>query len=407
MNSLISSPDAPMPLLKSVQIAGREGLFDIAINDGLITSVEPVTATSNLQRQATGIITPLFADAHVHLDKTYTITRIEERGSSRVDSLFDAIDLMKNDRANWSANDIYQRATKALKLALSQGVGAMRTHIDWTYPDMPTAWSVLVQLRQEWKGLIDLQLAALIHGDIVLDSGAMIARQVAQDNGVLGAFFYRNADLPEKVKMMFELAQLHNLDLDFHVDEGLEKEADGLSLIIKAAEQYKWTNRVLCGHACSLNLRSDEELNQIFTDAQTAGVALVALPTSNLYLQDRLGGKSPKLRGIAPIKEARAAGLNVLLASDNVRDAFYPYGDYDPLAILRLAATVSHILPHEWISSITSQPAKLCHSKIVVPIEAGQPANMIWHDAPTLNQLISHPQSRRIVLRNGKPLETL
>ncbi len=400
-----AKPISGTPSLQSVMIAGREGLFDITIDNGMIASIKPAAGGSSCGAQCTGIVTPLMADAHVHLDKTYTISRIEEHGDSQVNSLFDAIALMENDRKNWSADDIYQRASNALEMAYAQGVGAMRTHVDWVYPEVPTAWPVLVRLREEWKNRIDLQLAALIHGDIVLDNGASIASQVAQDSGVLGAFFYRNADLQKKIDMMFALAKHHDLDLDFHVDEGMEVEADGLSLIIEAAKKYQWSNRVLCGHACSLNLRSDQELDLILSNAKAAGAALVALPTSNLYLQDRLGGKSPKLRGIAPIKEAQSAGLDVLLASDNVGDAFYPYGDYDPLAILRLAATVSHISPEQWLGSITLVAARICGSTKVVPIEAGQPANLTWHDASTLNEMISRPQTRRIVMRAGKPIE--
>src|SRR5690606_17306995 len=158
---------------------------------------------------------------------------------------------------------------------------------------------------------------------------------------------------------------------------------------------------VLCGHACSLSLRRPDELQRILDAAADAGTALVSLPTSNLYLQDRLGGKSPRLRGVAPLKEARRAGMDAMLGSDNVRDAFYPYGDYDPLAILRLAAPVCHLEPDEWLDSITTLPARLIRSERVQALSAGGAANFIRHDAEDLNHLLSRPQDLRRVWRNA------
>lgn len=391
----VSDKTGSTEFLKGVAIAGLSGHYDIGIDVGRIASLTPSQATGG------GFATPLLADVHVHLDKTFTIERIAQKGRAKVECLFDAIDLMNVDREHWNADDIRVRATQGLEAAFAQGVGAMRSHIDWTTPEMPTAWPVLNELRDEWKDRIDLELAALIHGDIVLDAGAAIAERVAKDSGVLGAFFYRNADLEAKIEAMFRLAVQHGLKLDYHVDEGLEPEADGFSLIVAATKRHKMSGRVLCGHACSLSLRSPEELSRILNAAADAGTALVSLPTSNLYLQDRLGGKSPRLRGVAPLKEARRAGMEAMLGSDNVRDAFYPYGDYDPLSVLRLAAPVCHLDPDEWLDSVTTLPARFIGSDRIQALSEGGPANFIWHDATDINDLISRPQARRVIWRDG------
>lgn len=386
--------------LEGVSVAGLRGHYDLVVREDKIADLTPSSVKGG------GLVTSLFADAHVHLDKTYTIQRIKARASGNVESLFDAIELMEQDRPNWTPADIRLRATQALEEAYHQGVGAMRTHVDWITPQVPDAWPVLVELREEWKSRINLQLAALIHGDLVPVAGAEIAKRVNQDHGILGGFFYRNADLESKIESMFSLAREYDLDLDFHVDEGLEVEADGLSAIIAATARHGMEGRVLCGHACSLSLRTDCALERILGDAAEAGVALIALPTSNLYLQDRSGGKSPRMRGIAPLKEARKAGMTVMLGSDNIGDAFYPYGDYDPLAILRLATPVCHLEPEEWLDSITDLPALWCGSQIASPVAKGMLADFIWHDAIDINHLISRPQARRIVYRSGRPVTT-
>ncbi|PWK61768.1 amidohydrolase family protein [Aminobacter sp. AP02] len=397
--ALKDSPDQEQPIrLSGVALPGSPGRYDLVVANGKIADLVPSHATNG------GVVTPLFADVHVHLDKTHTISRIGSQANAKVECLFDAIALMENDRPNWTAADIRARAGHALETAYRQGVGAMRTHIDWVTPEVPEAWPVLASLREKWKGRIDLQLAALVRGDLVQVAAAAIAQRVKQDGGVFGAFFYRNADLEAKVEEMFVLAREHDLDLDFHVDEGLDVEADTLSVVIDATVRHRLAGRVLCGHACSLTQRPAADVERILVAAAKAGVALVALPTSNLYLQDRRNGVSPRLRGIAPLKEARKMGMTVMLGSDNVGDAFYPYGDYDPLAILRLAAPACHLEPEEWLDSITRLPADWCASSIAAPLEKGGRADFVWHGARDLGDLISRPQAQRIVYRGGKPL---
>lgn len=392
-----TAPDRTLRLT-GVRVAGLDGHHDIVVADGRIADMVPSRSTGG------GFVTPLLADVHVHLDKTHTISRIRSGNPGSVESLFDAIALMEDDRPNWTAADIRARAGRALKAAYAQGVGAMRSHVDWVTPDMPAAWPVLNQLREEWKGCIDLQLAALVPGDLVPEAGSAIAARVAADGGVLGAFFYRNTDLAAKVETMFALAERHDLRLDFHVDEGLEPEADGLSLIIDATARFGMAGRVLCGHACSLSLRPGCEVERIVAAGAEAGVGLVVLPTTNLHLQDRSTGRTPRLRGMAPLKEARAAGMEVMIASDNVGDAFYPYGDYDPLSVLRLAVPAAHLDPEAWLDSIASTPARWCGSGAATPIATGMPADFIRHAAADMNDLTSRPRSERTVYRSGAPL---
>jgi cytosine deaminase len=396
-----AAPDRTLRL-PGVGVAGLAGRHDIVVKDGVVADVVP--AGPAVVETGAGFVTPLLADAHVHLDKTHTIARIRAGSPAPIESLFDAIALMEEDRPNWTAADIRVRASRALEAAFAHGVGVVRSHVDWVSPDMPAAWPVLCELRKEWKGRVDLQIAALLRGDLVPEAGAEIAAQVRRDEAVFGAFFYRNADLATKVGTMFALAAHHDLKLDFHVDEGLEREADGLSLIIDATARFGMAGRVLCGHACSLSLRSEDEVKRIVDAGARAGVGLVVLPTTNLHLQDRGTGRTPRLRGLAPLKEARAAGMDVMIASDNVGDAFYPYGDYDPLSVLRLAVPVAHLEPDAWLDSITSLPARWCGSDLAMPIAKGMPADFIWHAATDMGDLISRPRSERIVYRRGAPL---
>ncbi|WP_199525914.1 amidohydrolase family protein [Rhodosalinus halophilus] len=379
-------------ILDGVRIAGREGHWRLSAEGGRL-ALAPSQATGG------GVVLPLMADAHVHLDKTYTSARMPGRPAT----LFDAIEMMGREALNWTESDLRARATLALGRAHAHGTGAMRSHVDWTTPGEPLAWGVLNDLAQDWRGRVELQLASLSPLDLLAEAGEEIARRVARDGGVLGAFVYRNEQLCEKVARVFDLAERHGLSLDFHVDEGLEPEARGLDAITEETGRRGFGGRVLCGHGCALSVRPEYERRAVLDQAGAAGLTLTVLPTTNMWLQDNRPGRTPRLRGLAPFIEARAAGVEILFASDNVRDGFYPHGDYDMADIFRAAVLGAQLEPEDWLGAVTTEAARWCGA--VQSLEDGGPADFVWHDAADLDDLVSRPRAARQVWRHGRALE--
>jgi cytosine/creatinine deaminase len=137
-----------------------------------------------------------------------------------------------------------------------------------------------------------------------------------------------------------------------------------------------------------------------------AGIAIVSLPMCNMYLQDRQAGRTPRWRGITSLHELKAAGVPVMVSSDNTRDPFYAYGDLDALEVFREATRIGHF-DHPagtWINTITSMPARIMGLHSDVGRIAGGPANLIMFKARNWTELLSRPQHDRVVLRHGKRL---
>ncbi|MCX7568121.1 amidohydrolase family protein [Sulfitobacter sp. F26169L] len=384
-------PDAQ---LTGVRLGGADDVVDLRLSGGKIAALTPSAAP------AATLILPLMADAHVHLDKTFTTRRT---GAGAV-SLFDAIERMQADKSNWTADDLYARASLAMEKAYRHGVAAMRTHVDWNTAEVPVAWGVMDDLAREWRGRVDLQLASLSPIDLLAESGEQIAAHVRKTGGVFGAFIYRNDGLADKVADVFALSDAHDLPLDFHVDEGLESEAQGFDLIVDQAAQRRDGPSVLCGHACSLSVRPQDEVKAVLERAAAAQVGLVVLPTTNSYLQDNAPDRTPRLRGIAPMKEAALAGVDVIIASDNVCDVFFPYGDYDLFDVYRGGVHLAQLEPAAWIDAITQGAARWCDGAAVTPLTVGAPANFIAVQASDLHDAISRPSAVRHIYRNGEIL---
>ncbi|MBP7241856.1 amidohydrolase family protein [Amaricoccus sp.] len=378
--------------LEAVRLGGAS--VDVTVAGGRIARVTPSA------RVPARMVLPLLVDAHVHLDKTHTAQRIGRRPQS----LHEAIELHLADMARWTAADVRARASLGLAEAEAQGIGALRTHVDWIAPEAPLAWAVLGELAEEWRGRVRVDRAALAPLDLLAsEAGPGIADRVAADGATLGAFVYGGEHQPAKLEAVFALALRRDLALDFHVDEGLGRELVGVDTIVDLTGRLGMAGRVLCGHCCALSARAEADAARVLDAAAKAGVAMVALPTTNLYLQDAREGRTPRLLGIAPVQEARAAGVPVALALDNVRDAFYPYGEYDLLDAWRLGVLAAHLEPDDWIDAAGPVPAAALG---LAPqrIAAGEPADFILIDAASPADLVSRPRARREVWRNGAPL---
>ena len=139
-----------------------------------------------------------------------------------------------------------------------------------------------------------------------------------------------------------------------------------------------------------------------------AKIAIVSLPMCNLYLQDRQANTTPYWRGVTKVKELKQHNIPVAFASDNCRDPFYGFGDHDVLEVFTQAVRIAHLdTPYSnWINSVTKTPADLMGLSTAGRIAVGLPADLIIFKARYFSELLSRPQSDRLVLRGGKEIDT-
>jgi cytosine/creatinine deaminase len=354
--------------------ASEAGAFDIFIEKGLLAHIRPAQGAMDSVANSAQMLLPAFVDMHLHIDKTFVA---HEVGAAEGD-LYAAIERMAKHRDGWTAEQIESRMQRALEEASANGTRALRTHLDWMGKDAPKSLAVFEKLRDQWRDQLTMQCVSLTPLDFFDTENTTIhqsafdsedlALEVATANNtcdksrgeaaLLGAFVYRNERIYDKLQRVFDLAMKNGLDLDFHVDEGLDADARGLKAIAELTIKNNMHDRVTCGHACSLVMQSDQDALATLKLCAQAGIHLVALPTTNLYLQGAWN-RTPVERGLTRLREAREAGVNVAIATDNVADGFYPYGSYNPLTSYALGVQMGHLSPAlDWLSSITSAPSK-------------------------------------------------
>jgi cytosine/creatinine deaminase len=382
-------------------------LVDILVDGDAIAQIAPhgtVDFSETPEVAMSGrIVLPLFVDVHTHLDKGH----IWRRKRNPVGDFPSAVAATVADRsASWSAADVAARMEFSLRCAYAHGTTAIRTHIDSVGPQTRISWPVLAETRERWRGRIDLQASPLFTIDHLADASHVADVEAMLDaygSGILGAAIRMEPDLRQGLSVLFELAERKGWELDFHVDESSDPAARSLKVIADLAIERRFARPILVGHCCSLALQYDDERQRTIDAVAHAGLSVVSLPMCNMFLQDRRAGRTPRWRGVTALHELKRAGVNVMIASDNIRDPFYPYGDLDMMEVWREGVRILHLdYPFaDWAEAVNSTPARTMGLDLG-RLRPGDPADMILTQAREFTELLARPQSDRIVLRGGE-----
>ena len=131
-----------------------------------------------------------------------------------------------------------------------------------------------------------------------------------------------------------------------------------------------------------------------------AGISIVALPHTNLFLQGREQQQSMP-RALTAVKALRAAGVNVCAGADNLQDPFNPMGRADPLETGSLMVMLAHLLPEQALQSVSSN-VRVALGLPALTVAAGSLADLVAVPARTAREALAYGPAQRIVLRRGR-----
>jgi cytosine deaminase len=206
-----------------------------------------------------------------------------------------------------------------------------------------------------------------------------------------------DGDIESATDVLLQIATDHGRAVDLHTDETLDPNANGLALL---------ADRVLAGfdlgvtasHCVSLGQQALEVQRATAERVAEAGISVVVLPHTNLFLQGR--GQYPMPRGLTAVATLRAAGVNVAAGADNLQDPFNPVGRACPFETAGLMVMAAHDLPVQAWRSVSSDAATVMGRR--AEIAPGAPADLIAVRAGTVREAIAFGPSDRIVWRNGQ-----
>ncbi len=167
------------------------------------------------------------------------------------------------------------------------------------------------------------------------------------------------------------------MPVDLHTDETLDRAACGLSELAEGV-LAGFPHAATASHCVSLGQLPLDEQRAVAELVAEAGVNVIALPHTNLFLQGR--GTAPMPRGLTGVAALRAAGVNVAAGADNLQDPFNPVGRACPFETAGLMIMSAHDLPAVAWSAVTDA-ARTALGLPPVAVAAG-PRRTSWRSAP-------------------------
>ncbi len=384
-------------------LPGRPGRWDVGITGDRITEVAPTlpqSATQTLDAQG-NLLIPGLVDGHIHLDKALILDRYPALDGTFNEALRETLNL----KQSFTVDDIQSRAKQVIERAIAFGTTTMRTHVEVDPTVGLDAMKALVPLRDAYAWGMTLQLAVFAQEGITNHPGLVdqLRQALAMGGNAIGSAPYVEPDPHRNIEIVFDLAQEFDCDVDFHLDFLDNDDPLLLLFVMKETVKRGWQGRVCLGHMTKLAALPPSELETLAASMRDAGVSVLALPTTDLYMMARKDSHNVR-RGIAPVHRLAELGVCVGLATNNVLNLFTPFGDGDVLKlctllaqVLHLGTVASHQLCLEMATSRAAEAIALPNHKL----EAGSIADLVLLNVRSVTEAIGSAPNGRTVIKNG------
>ena len=395
-------------LLVNARLAdGR--LVDIAVVDGAIDAVTTLDQVRPGRRDdpppinvGGWLLLPALAEPHAHLDKALTVEHVPNpRGD-----LPGAIEAWTAAaRAGvFTHDDMVIRIRAAIDKLILSGVTAIRSHINC---GAGAGIAHLIAAREAivgYEGLVDVQFVALTHSPMV-GEGSELNRMALDDAIGLGAHVvggcpHLESDGVGSIAYDLATAGAAGLPIDLHVDEMLDPAVLTLRDLARSVIDTGFEGSVAASHCVTLGMQTPEVQAAVAREVAEAGITVITLPQTNLFLQGRDHATATP-RGLTAIAALREAGVLVAAGGDNVQDPFNLVGRSDPLETAALLVMAGHVLPDDAYEMVSNN-VRRAMGLAPVRFEVGDPADFLAIDAPSIRAAIADAPADRKVFKAGR-----
>ena len=396
-------------LVKNIHINGREGLWQIAIEDGKIARILPneeqIDFSGNILDGEQGIVYPPFVEPHIHLDATQTAGQPNWNQSG---TLFEGIERWAERKSLLSHEDVKSRAWKTLKWQIANGVQHVRTHVDVSDPTL-TALKAMLEVKKEVAPWVDLQIVAFPQEGILSypNGEALLDQAMAMGADVVGGiphFEFTREYGVESMHIAFNLARKYNKQIDIHCDEIDDEQSRFVETVAALALKYEMGDKVTASHTTAMHSYNNAYASRLFRLLKLSKIHFVANPLVNIHLQGRFD-TYPKRRGVTRVKEMLKNKINVCFGHDDVFDPWYPLGTANMLQVLHMGLHVCQLMGYGQINDglklVTENSAKALGLQ-GYGVEEGNAANFIILPAENGFDAVRRQVPTRYSIRNGK-----
>jgi cytosine deaminase len=398
-------------LVTNANLPDGRTVQDIAVAGGKIVAIaHGLSAEAGTVIDAGGqLVSPPFIDPHFHMDATLSLglPRFNQSGT-----LLEGIALWGELKPLLTQETLVERALRYCDLAVTQGLLAIRSHVDVSDPRLVTV-EALLQVRQRVKPYIDLQLVAFPQDGYFRSPGAVDALARALDMGVdiVGGIPHFERTMSEgaaSVRALCRLAADRGLPVDLHCDETDDPLSRHVETLAAATLEFGLQGRVAGSHLASMHSMDNYYVSKLIPLIAEAGIHAIPNPLINITLQGR-SDTYPKRRGMTRVPELMAAGVNVAFGQDCMLDPWYSLGSADMLEVAHMAVHVAQMTSRKAMracfDAVTINSA-LAMGLTGYGLEVGNRADFVLLQARDPVEAIRLRATRLAVVRAGRILAT-
>ncbi|MGE8476739.1 MAG: cytosine deaminase [Pseudomonas shirazensis] len=397
----------------NARLRGKDGLFRIELEGECIAAIQAQSGPLALDNASDidaehNLVVPPFIEPHIHLDATLTAG---EPNWNMSGTLFEGIERWAERKELNTHEDTKTRASKTIGMLVDHGIQHVRTHVDVTDPKL-TALKAMIEVREEVRHLIDLQIVAFPQEGIesYANGRALMTEAVAMGADVVGGIphFENTRDQGvSSIKFLMDLAERSGCLVDVHCDETDDPQSRFLEVLAEEARVRGMGARVTASHTTAMGSYDNAYCSKLFRLLKMSGINFVSCPTESIHLQGRFD-TYPKRRGLTRVAEIDRAGMNVCFGQDSIVDPWYPLGNGNILRILEAGLHICHMLGYEDLQRsldlITDNSARTLNLGERYGLEVGRPANLLVLSAPDDYEMVRSQGYALVSVRNGKVL---
>jgi cytosine/creatinine deaminase len=397
-------------IIDGVRPYGAGDPVAVGIDRGVIRSIEPdareLSAAERIDGNG-GIVFPSFVEPHIHLDKTLT----RRFPGANAESWEEADASQGLVKGTFTPEDVESRASRAIELAISNGVGLMRAHVAIDTAQHLVGLEGVLRARERWADAIEIEIVALLEESIVghpelLDLAREAIRRGADLIGGIPNEEQDTAGQLRHLETLFDIAEEFDTPVDAHVDYDADPSQKTLEMLADLTLQRGFEGRVLASHCCALATYPQRESERVIEKVRRAGITVCISPLANLQ-QVGLIGRLPVHRGSSRTKELLDAGVNVAAGTDNMNDMWFAFGRLDPLETAYVAILSAALRTEAEVAAglemVTDRAAHALRRSRRT-IEVGAPADLVVLEAEDLTDVLRGLSSRRVTIKGGKPV---
>ena len=391
-------------VIRRARLRGASAMHaEIGIKDGRVAAIAPRLERKGATEIDAGgnLVTESFVNPHLHLCKVWTLPMMEEEAlkayqGDGMGQALSGIELASKIKEKYAESWIVENARRAVALTALHGNLHIRALADVDGKARLEGARALIRVRDEFRGIVDLQVVAFAQDGIVREPGAreLMHQAITLGADVVGGIpwiEFTDADAAEHVRICFDLAQEFGKDVSMLLDDAGDPDLRTLEMMATEAIKRGWQGRALAHHCRAMSLYPMPYVQRLARVLRAAGVAVVTDPhTGPLH---------------ARVKELLAENVCVCLGQDDISDAYYPFGRNNMLEVAFLASHLLWMMTRQDVGKlydmITVEPAKAMNLR-AFGLTVGSPASLVVLDQPDEVEALRYHGSPAYVISNGK-----